>query len=253
MSVSIGRHSTHKGAVELSDTDRTEHAYIIGKTGSGKSTLMERMAIQDIQRGANVVYIDPHGQSAIKLLDYIPRERIDDVVYFNPADIHHIFQLNPLKKGLTDDLGQVAGSVLQAFKSIWWESWSDSLMQKTFLAGIHTVLATQEPTLLGLHRIYTEDEWRRKIFLHNPVLRRSWEFMDKLKAYERTQMMSSVVTRLEQFLIDPCMQRIFCSYRPRFSFADIFQGLLEVVWVILGVERVEYTHYCRLSCIPRGR
>ncbi len=78
--------------------DRRRHFYCIGKTGMGKSNLMENMAIQDIQNGRGVAYVDPHGEGAEKLLDFIPSNRINDVVFFNPADIDYPIAFNVMEK-----------------------------------------------------------------------------------------------------------------------------------------------------------
>jgi type IV secretory pathway VirB4 component len=77
--------------------DRRRHMYIIGKTGMGKTTMMENMVIQDIRNGHGVCFIDPHGDSVAKILDYIPSNRVNDVVYFNPADIEHPIAFNILE------------------------------------------------------------------------------------------------------------------------------------------------------------
>src|SRR5580692_6253283 len=79
------------------DEDRLRHIYVIGKTGTGKSTLLENMAISDIERGNGFALIDPHGDIAEDILNYIPKERINDVIYFNPADLEHPIAFNPLK------------------------------------------------------------------------------------------------------------------------------------------------------------
>ncbi|HYV53726.1 MAG TPA: DUF87 domain-containing protein, partial [Chitinophagaceae bacterium] len=78
--------------------DRRRHFYTIGKTGMGKSNLMENMAIQDIQNGCGVAYVDPHGEGAEKLLDFIPAERIKDVIFFNPADLDFPIAFNVMEK-----------------------------------------------------------------------------------------------------------------------------------------------------------
>src|SRR3989344_3986698 len=77
--------------------DRRRHMYIMGKTGMGKTTLIENMVIQDIQAGHGVTFVDPHGDSVEKVLSYIPSSRINDVVYFNPADVDYPIAFNPLE------------------------------------------------------------------------------------------------------------------------------------------------------------
>src|SRR3989344_3759792 len=98
--------------------DRTRHVYVIGKTGMGKSTLLENMAAQDIKNGNGVCFIDPHGSAVDTLLDYVPENRIDDVVYFSPADTKF-----PVAFNVMEDIGPerrylVAQGLLSAFKKI---------------------------------------------------------------------------------------------------------------------------------------
>src|SRR5687768_17189947 len=82
----------------IKSKDRTKHIYVIGKTGMGKSTLLENMAVQDIQNGEGFAFIDPHGKTADLLLEYIPEHRIKDVLYFAPFDLEHPVSFNVMEK-----------------------------------------------------------------------------------------------------------------------------------------------------------
>jgi DNA helicase HerA-like ATPase len=103
--------------------DLRRHVYVIGKTGSGKTTLLRNMMVQLIASGCGVGFIDPHGDEAERLLDYIPRSRTRDVIYFNPSDVDFPVALNLLANIPVDDRHQVASGIVGAFKSIWRESW----------------------------------------------------------------------------------------------------------------------------------
>ena len=102
--------------VSVSNDDRAFHTYVVGKTGVGKSTFLKQLLIQEIQNGAGVGLIDPHGDLATELLEHIPRTRFQDVVYFNPADPTHSAPLNILKASPRPDL--VASSVVGALRNI---------------------------------------------------------------------------------------------------------------------------------------
>ena len=104
--------------------DRRRHIYIVGKTGSGKSTLLENMAIADIQAGRGVGVVDPHGEFAEKMLDFIPEDRLDDVIYFNPADLDYPIGFNPLEQVGTEFRHLVASGIMGVFKKIWPDVWS---------------------------------------------------------------------------------------------------------------------------------
>jgi len=99
--------------------DRGKHMYIIGKTGMGKSTLLENLAIQDIRNGEAVAFIDPHGQTAERLLEYIPEHRKKDVVYFAPFDMEHPIGFNVMEDVGYDKRHLVVSGLITAFKKIW--------------------------------------------------------------------------------------------------------------------------------------
>jgi DNA helicase HerA-like ATPase len=100
----------------IKERDRTRHTYVIGKTGMGKSTLLENLAIQDIINGEGLCVIDPHGSMAEKLLDHIPESRIKDVIYFAPFDAEYPLGLNVLEKVDEEKRHLVASGVMAAFK-----------------------------------------------------------------------------------------------------------------------------------------
>jgi len=111
----------------LSRLDRRRHLYTIGKTGTGKTTLLERLILQDIEAGEGVALLDPHGDLAERLLDYIPRHRTDDLAYFNPADLEHPIGLNIVTTTHADLRHLAVSSVVSAFKAIWSDSWGPRL------------------------------------------------------------------------------------------------------------------------------
>ena len=103
--------------------DRRRHIYIIGKTGMGKTNLLENMAVQDIRRGNGVCYIDPHGDTAEKLIKAIPSERIKDVIYLNPADQKFPIAFNVMEAVNPEYRHLVASGLIGVFKKIWADSW----------------------------------------------------------------------------------------------------------------------------------
>ena len=108
----------------IRDDDRGRHMYIIGKTGMGKSTLLENLAIQDIQNGEGLCFIDPHGGTAETLLSYIPENRINDVIYFAPFDQEFPVGLNVMEDIGRDKRPLVASGLIGAFKKVWVDAWS---------------------------------------------------------------------------------------------------------------------------------
>ena len=117
--------------------DRTRHVYVIGKTGMGKSTLLENMAAQDIQSGQGMCFIDPHGKTADLLLEYVPKERIRDVIYIAPFDVEYPISFNVLEDVGQDKKHLVVAGLMSTFKKIWVDAWSarmEYILTNTLLA-----------------------------------------------------------------------------------------------------------------------
>ena len=109
--------------VVLSPRDRRHHLYAIGKSGTGKTTFLHNLIFQDICAGHGVGVIDPHGDLASDVLNYIPRRRIEDVAYFNPADLEHPVGFNLLGATPPDNRHLVASGIVNVFKSAWPDFW----------------------------------------------------------------------------------------------------------------------------------
>ena len=141
--------------------DRRRHIYTIGKTGSGKTTLMENMILDDIREGRGVGLIDPHGDFAEKLLNYIPENRIDDVIYFNPADTEYPVGFNPLEKVTNEHRHLIASGIMGVFQKIWIDVWSGR-MQYILNNALLALLEYPDATILGIMRLLTDKKYRRK-------------------------------------------------------------------------------------------
>ncbi len=142
--------------------DRSKHFYVIGKSGMGKSTLLENMATQDIQSGNGVVFIDPHGGTAEKLLEYVPEHRINDVIYFAPFDTSHPIAFNIMEDVGVEKRHLVVNGLMSVFEKIWEDAWSARMayiLQNTLLA----LLEYPGATLLAVNRMYTDKEFRTKV------------------------------------------------------------------------------------------
>lgn len=145
--------------------DRTKHVYVIGKTGMGKSTLLENMAVQDIKNGEGMAFIDPHGKTADLLLEYVPQERMKDVVYFAPFDTDYPISFNVLESVDPDKRHLVVSGLMSTFKKIWQDAWSarmEYILTNTLLA----LLEYPDATLLGVNRMLSDKEFRKQVIPH---------------------------------------------------------------------------------------
>jgi hypothetical protein len=155
--------------------DRSRHTYVIGKTGMGKSTLLENMAAQDILNGEGMCFIDPHGGSADKLLEYVPEHRIKDVLYFAPFDMEYPISFNVLEKVDADKRHLVVAGLMSTFEKIWVDAWS-ARMAYILQNTLGALLEFPGATLLSVNRMYIDKEYRKHVIakVTDPSVRSFW-------------------------------------------------------------------------------
>ena len=160
----------------LKRSDRSRHFYVLGKTGVGKSTVFKNMILSDILAGDGVCYVDPHGQDVEDILNYIPEHRINDVVYFNPADVNNPVGFNLLQLNDPAQRDLIADGVVEVFKKQFGDSWGPRL-QYIMQNAVATCLEAQGVTLLAVTRVLTDKNFRKFILkqVDDPILKKFWE------------------------------------------------------------------------------
>ncbi len=190
--------------------DRRRHFYTIGKTGMGKSNLMENMAIQDIQNGCGIAYVDPHGEGAEKLLDFIPKERIKDVIFFNPADLDFPIAFNVMEKVDFRYRHLVAGGLMAVFKKVWPDVWS-ARMEYILSNAILALLEYPDSTLLGVNRMLSDPEYRARVVanVQDPIVKAFWsvEFARYSQKYE-TEATAAIQNKVGQFVSNALIRNV---------------------------------------------
>ncbi len=176
--------------------------YIIGKTGTGKSTLMENMVISDVRDGNGLALIDPHGDLAEDVLSFVPKRRIKDVIYFNPADLEHPIPFNPLESAHRDYHYLIASGLISVFRKIWPDFWGPRL-EHILRNSILTLLEHPNATLLDIPRLLTDKEFRKGVVgrINNQQVREFWLFeFEKYSAWLKSEATSPVLNKVGQFL-----------------------------------------------------
>lgn len=207
--------------------DRRKHMYIIGKTGMGKSTLLENMVIQDIQRGHGVAYVDPHGDTVEMLLNFIPKNRINDVVYFNPSDIDFPIAFNILES--IDEPHQknlVASGLVAVFKKLWADSWGPRL-EYLLRNAILALLDYPGATLLGVTRILVDKEFRKKVIdkIKDPVVKSFWvNEYSKYSNQFQVEAISPIQNKVGQFLSMSMIRNIVGQVKSTIDIRDIMDN-----------------------------
>jgi hypothetical protein len=217
--------TTFRGSLKtfgIKKDDRRRHMYVIGKSGTGKSRFLENLAIADIEKGEGVAVVDPHGELIDRILRYIPKSRIDDVVYFNPADRDFPIAFNPLE-ATPEFREEVANGFVSVLKKLFGYSWGPRLEYVLK----HTVMALIEvegSTMLGIVRMLTDKNYRRKIVsqVNDPVVQMFW--LKEFAAYNdrmETETISPILNKVGQFTASPIIRNIVGQPKSRLDFAKI--------------------------------
>lgn len=220
----------------IKSRDRTRHMYVIGKSGVGKSTLLENMAIQDIAHGEGVAVLDPHGSFAEKMLDYIPAERIKDVIYFAPFDTNYPISFNVLEDVGEDKRHFVASGLMSTFKKIWVDAWSarmEYILNNILLA----LLEYPEATLLGVNRMLSDKTFREKVVANctDPGVKAFW--VEEFAKYGDRYMQeagAAIQNKIGQFTANPLIRNIIGQ--PKSSF-DIRAAMDEQKILIVNLSK----------------
>jgi len=200
--------------------DRRRHVYIIGQTGTGKTTLQMNMMISDILAGHGMGFVDPHGEMAERLLHYIPESRIKDVIYFNPADMEHPIAFNAIETIDAKARHLVASGLMGVFKKIWPDVWSarmEYILNNTILA----LLEVPGSTLLGVNRMFSDKVFRKNIVnqILDPVIKAFWtqEYAAYQQKYEQ-EATAAIQNKIGQFSSATIIRNIIGQPTSSFNF-----------------------------------
>jgi hypothetical protein len=203
--------------------DRRQHMYLVGKTGTGKSTLLKNLILQDIRAGHGVGMIDPHGDLVTDLLAFVPAERISQVVYVNPADqefpvgFNILEAVDPLLRPL------VASHVVSVLKHIWSESWGPRL-EYILSNAVHTLLEAPESTLLGIPRLLADQAYRKSVVSHlgDPMLKHFWtNEYDRYSASFQKEAIAPIQNKVGQFITSTLVRYMVGQTHSKAEFSRI--------------------------------
>ncbi len=210
-------------AFGIKTDDRRRHLYAIGKTGMGKTNMLENLAIQDIRNGHGVCFVDPHGDTAEKLISMIPPERINDVIYFNPADQDYPIAFNVLEEVPREFRPLVASGLIGVFQKLWADSWGPRL-EYILRNALLALLETPGSTLLGVMRILTDKKYRIRVTnnITDPVVRAFWA--DEFPQWnERVlqEVISPIQNKVGQFLTSPIIRNLLGQTKSAFDIRKV--------------------------------
>lgn len=218
------RNARRKFGIKIDD--RRRHFYVIGKTGMGKTAMIENMAIQDMKEGRGIAFVDPHGEAAEELLEFVPKSRINDVVYFNPGDIDFPIAFNVME-GIGEEYRHlIASGLMGVFKKIWPDVWSarmEYILNNTILA----LLEYPNSTLLGINRMLAEADYRKKVVekITDPIVKSFWlqEFARYTQRLE-VEATAAIQNKVGQFVSNSLIRNIIGQVKSTIDMREIMDG-----------------------------
>ena len=218
--------------------DRRLHMYILGRTGMGKTTLLLNMILNDVYGEEGLCFIDPHGDAVEKLLDYIPSSRVEDVIYFDPADTEHPISLNVL--GEVDQARKhlLVSNLISIFRKLYGEYWQhrqEHILRNTLLALLEY---KDKTTLLDVYKMLTDSRFRKEVLkdIKDPVVKSFWENEFPKYLYQfKGEALAPIQNKLGAFLTVPLVRNIVCQKESRLNFKEIIdQGRILLVNLAKG-------------------
>ncbi len=212
--------------------DRRRHVYVIGKTGTGKSTLLANMAINDLKHNEGMCVIDPHGDLVETLLDFIPKHRINDVVYFDPADTERTVQINLFEGENVVHRELIASGIISVFKKLYGYSWGPRL-EYILRNCLLTLLKSPEAKLSDILDLLTNEKFREKVVnkLDDPILKNFWvNEYNKMHDRQRQEQIASILNKVGQFVSSPLVRNVVNTTQSSFSIEELMsQGKILLI------------------------
>src|SRR3972149_790760 len=216
----------------LKRSDRRRHMYVIGKTGTGKSTLLANMAINDLKNNEGLCVIDPHGDLVEPLLNYIPAHRINDVIYFDPADPERTVQINLFEGENLVHRELIASGIISIFHKLYEYSWGPRL-EYILRNALLTLLKSDDARLSDILELLTNRKFRDRYVdkLDDPILRSFWvDEFNKMQERLRTESIAPILNKVGQFVSSPLIRNVVNAQKSRFSVEEIMaQGKILLV------------------------
>ena len=206
--------------------DRRRHMYLVGKTGMGKSTILENMIVDDIRSGKGVMVVDPHGDLAEKIINYIPSGRVNDVIYFNPADIDYPIAFNIIEQVEPHLRHLVASGLIGVFKKLWADSWGPRL-EYILRNAILAVLDYPGATLLAITRMLSDKNFRKKVIekIQDPVVKSFW--VNEFSGYANnfaSEAVSPIQNKVGQFLSSALIRNIVGQVKSSIDLREVMDS-----------------------------
>ncbi|MDO8486752.1 MAG: type IV secretion system DNA-binding domain-containing protein [Candidatus Curtissbacteria bacterium] len=253
--------SVYRGSTKeifLSDEDRRRHVYIIGKTGTGKTQQLVHMVMQDIRAGHGVAFIDPHGDAVEEILEMVPPERAEDVIYFNPADTERPIGMNMLEAQTEQEKHFVATYIVGLMYKLY-DPHKTGIIGPRFEHAIRNAMLTvmSEPgsTFMEVVRVLTDANFVQELLpkVTDPVVRRYWtDQIAQTSDFHKSEVLDYIVSKFGRFVTDRMMRNIIGQSKSAFDIRDIMDNE-KILLVNLSKGRLseENSNFLGLVLVPK--
>ena len=243
--------------IYISDKDRARHMYIIGKTGVGKSEFMMDMILQDIRAGKGVCFIDPH-DTVEKILEYIPPERAEDVIYFDPSDTDRPMGLNMLEAATEEEKQFVASSIINLMYKLY-DPHKTGIIGPRFEHAIRNAMMTvmSEPgaTFIEIVRVLTDQKFLQELLpkVQDPIVRRYWtDQIAQTSDFHKSEVLDYIVSKFGRFITDKMMRNIIGQSQSAFNFRKVMdEGKILLINLAKGRIGEENSAFLGLILVPK--
>ena len=253
--------SSYRGVqrpVYISDDDRRRHMYIIGKTGTGKTELLKDLIMQDIHAGKGVCFMAPHGDAVKDILEMIPPERAEDVIYFNPSDTDRPMGLNLLEAKTEDQKHFAATAVINMMYKLF-DPYKTGIVGPRFEHAVRnamlTAMSDEGTTFIEVVRILTDAKFVQEILpkVQDPIVRRYWtDQIAQTADFHKSEVLDYIVSKFGRFVTNRMIRNIIGQSQSAFSFREVMdEGKILLVNLSKGEMGEENSNFMGLVLVPR--
>jgi hypothetical protein len=254
----FGQYRGVKRQVCIDFEDRRRHVYIIGKTGVGKSVLLHDMAIQDIKAGYGVCVIDPHGDLIENIIKYVPAERAEDVIYFDPADTERPMGLNLLESNTEEQKHFMTTAIINLMYKLY-DPQRTGIIGPRFEHAVRnamlTVMSEEGSTFIEVVRVLTDAKYVQELLpkVQDPIVRRYWtDQIAQTSDFHKSEVLDYIVSKFGRFVTNKTMRNIIGQSVSAFDFRRVMdEGKILLINLSKGKLGEENSNFLGLVLIPK--
>lgn len=248
----------HKKDIFMAEKDRQRHMYIVGKTGTGKSEFLKDMIMQDIRAGKGLAVMDPHGELVEDIMQLIPPERAEEVIYFNPSDTERPMGLNIMEAQTEEQMHFVVGSIIALMYKLY-DPHKTGIIGPRFEHAIRnamlTIMAEPGATFIELVRCLTDQKYVQELLpkVKDPVVRRYWtDQIAQTSDFHKSEVLDYIVSKFGKFITNKVMRNIIGQSQSAFNFRTVMdEGKILLVNLSKGKLGEEDAKFLGLILVPK--